>query len=151
MFPPATGKVGLKHVKTVLQAGAIAVRPGDGAPLILIATAKNKPHHWILPKGHIEPGETAEQTAVRELREETGVEGVPVAPAGTKEFRRKGKLLRVEYFVLRFHRYSGGGEDRQLKWVGMDEAASLLTFEEAREIVTESRLLIERAAATSLP
>lgn len=133
-------------MKTVLQAGAIAVKPGHNAPLLLIATAKNKRHHWILPKGHIDPGETAEQTAVRELREETGVEGVPVGPAGTKEFQRKGKVLKVEYYVLRFLRQGEGDEDRQVKWVDMDEAMSLLTFDEAREIVHESRLLIEEAA-----
>lgn len=138
-------------MKRVLQAGAIAVKPGGGVPKILIATAKNKPQHWILPKGHIEPGETAEQTAVRELLEETGVAAVPIAPAGSKEFERKGKRLSIQYFVLRFVKQGDSQEDRLLRWVHADEAMSLLTFEQAREIVAESRELIDRAATAAPP
>ena len=134
-------------MKTVAQAGAIAVKRGSKGPLVLVATAKANPQHWLFPKGHIEPGESAQETAVRELFEETGVEASPVGRIGIVEFPRNRKLLRVEFFVLRFVRQSGPGEERRVQWVSVNDADSLLTFPETREILSKARPLVERAGS----
>ena len=54
------------------HAGGVVYRlTGNGAEVLLVRASKNR-HEWVLPKGHIEPGEDSRVTAVREIREETG-------------------------------------------------------------------------------
>ena len=56
------------------QAGAIVVRAGKTGPRILLVTARRNPNNWIFPKGHVESGETLKKAAVREAREEAGLD-----------------------------------------------------------------------------
>ena len=72
------------------HAGGIAYRVVEGLPQYLIVTAKKNPEHWVLPKGHIEPGETPEAAAIREVREETGVEAKITGLVGAVEFELAG-------------------------------------------------------------
>src|SRR4051812_19688096 len=64
---------------TVAQAGGIVFDVVEGQPRILLVTARRDPSHWIFPKGHVEPGEMADETARREVREEAGVDGETIA------------------------------------------------------------------------
>ncbi|MDP1171465.1 NUDIX hydrolase, partial [Klebsiella pneumoniae] len=61
---------------------------------------------WSLPKGHIEQGETAEQTAMREVEEETGIQGTVLAPLGSIDywFVTEGRRVHktVHHYLLRF-------------------------------------------------
>ena len=68
------------------QAGAIIVRNGKAGPRILLVTARRNPDNWIFPKGHVESGETLKAAAVREAREEAGIEGKVVGAAGRMSF-----------------------------------------------------------------
>ena len=77
------------------QAGAIVVRAGKTGPRILLVTARRNPDNWIFPKGHVEPGETLRAAAVREAREEAGVEGNVIAPAGRMSFDFGENTYRV--------------------------------------------------------
>jgi len=82
------------------SAGGVVVRAGE---ILLIATAGGK--RWQLPKGRIEAGETPEETAVREVREETGVLGrVRLALPGTDYWFAEGPAKRirkhVDFFLL---------------------------------------------------
>ena len=56
------------------HAGGIVFRVIGDVPEFLIVTSRSNPEHWVLPKGHIEPGESPRSAAVREVLEETGVE-----------------------------------------------------------------------------
>lgn len=138
-------------MEKVAQAGAIAVKPGNGEPLVLITTAKDNPAHWLFPKGHVEPGETAREAAIRELREETGVVGEYVGQAGRNEFTRNGKLLSVEYFVLRFVGQTEAEEGRQIQWVSVSDAQAILTFAGIRQVLADAVSLVDQAAAASEP
>jgi 8-oxo-dGTP diphosphatase len=78
--------------------GGIVFRPSRQAPndvdILLIQDVKKR---WTIPKGHIEPGETAKQTAVREIGEEVGLKNVEVLGwLGKTEF----KYRRVDKLVL---------------------------------------------------
>ena len=85
----------MKKISPVPQAGAVAFKIVDDSPLILLVRAKKTPDDWIFPKGHIEIGETAEETAARELAEEAGVRGEPVGLIGPVEFRSGDEDVRV--------------------------------------------------------
>lgn len=128
----------------VHEAGGIVVRFDDGVPQILLVRARKNPEHWIFPKGHIEAGESAQEAAAREVREEAGIEGSPVVAVGALEFASDGDTVRVDHFLLEFVREIGGGEPREARWCTYDEALSLLTFAEARELLKRARPHIER-------
>jgi len=128
----------------VPQAGAIAVRIGEGEPRVLLVTAKRNPEHWVFPKGHVEVGETPAEAAVRELIEEGGVEGKVIAPAGTLEMAVDGEVLRVEYFLVRAGRDVGSAEGRERRWCTLREAAELLTFVTTRDMLARVWPLVAR-------
>jgi 8-oxo-dGTP pyrophosphatase MutT (NUDIX family) len=130
--------------KTIIeQAGAIVFKPTKSGPLILIVKAKKDPSHWIFPKGHIDPGETAEEAGIRELEEEAGIAGEIVRPAGTEEFTVSDKIYRVAYFLVRFTEVTGPGEPgREPRFCTIDQALSLLSFPAARELVKKMRVFM---------
>lgn len=94
----------------IKQSGAIVVRLDGDEPRVLLVTAKRNPKRWIFPKGHIEKGETAEEAALREAREEAGVVGKSIGPAGALEYRFLGTGFRVEYFLASLKREAGPPE-----------------------------------------
>jgi 8-oxo-dGTP pyrophosphatase MutT (NUDIX family) len=125
------------------SAGGLVV---EGDRILLISTQAGR--RWQLPKGHIEPGESAEQAAVREVQEETGVSGRVVAslPGVEYWFVERGRRRvhkEVEYFLLV---YVGGdaadfdaGEVSGAEWLSWDEGIARLSFENERRVVRFAR------------
>jgi 8-oxo-dGTP pyrophosphatase MutT (NUDIX family) len=89
-----------QHVRTIEQAGAIIAGLRNGEPATLLVTGKRNPAHWIFPKGHVERGESLDETALREAEEEAGVRGTLLGPAGALSFVDRGQTIRVHYFVV---------------------------------------------------
>jgi 8-oxo-dGTP pyrophosphatase MutT (NUDIX family) len=105
---------------------------------------------WSLPKGHIELGETAEQTAIREVAEETGIRGDVLASLGSIDywFVTEGRRVHktVHHYLLRFR----GGElsDHDLEvsevaWVPLDELPSRLAYADERRLAEVADELIQ--------
>lgn len=117
------------------QAGAIVVRAGKTGPRILLVTARRNPDNWIFPKGHVEVGETLRDAAVREAREEAGVEGKVIASAGRMSFDFGEHSYRVSYFIVRTEDAGEEREGRQLRWLKYKQALKRLTFEETQELL----------------
>ena len=111
-----------------------------------------------LPKGHIEPGEDARATALRETREESGYAGlVVVADLGVQvvSFEHEGRhVVRTErYFLMDFEDHEPSrvhGEDQfEPVWLSWDEAPAALTFEPEREWLRRARAALgNRQGAT---
>jgi 8-oxo-dGTP pyrophosphatase MutT (NUDIX family) len=104
-----------------------------------------------LPKGHLDDAETAEQAAVREVREEGGVEAELVSHLGDVRYwyRRKGRSVpkRVRFFLFRYRSGDPADHDDEVeeaRWMGLAEASTALSYEGEREMVV--RALSQTAA-----
>ena len=110
--------------------GLVWRRGGDGTVEVLVAH-RPKYDDWTLPKGKLEPGETAEQAALREVEEETGLRARIVRPLGCTEYvDRRGRDKTVCYWVMNAEggRFTPNDEVDQLRWLTVDEALDLLTY-----------------------
>ena len=122
--------------KRIDQAGGIVVRRENGRTLVLLVRSKKDPSIWVYPKGHIEPGETAVETAVRETYEESGVGGESLGPIGAPlEFQSGREPVRVQYFLIRPTSEVDSPEGREKGWFTLDEARRRLAFENARALL----------------
>ena len=130
------------------QAGAIVVRAGKTGPRILLVTARRNPGNWIFPKGHVESGETLRAAAVREAREEAGVEGKVVGAAGRMSFEFGDNTYRVTYFVVKTSDAGKEREGRRLRWLKYRQALRRLTFDETRDLLRDAWPRIKVSVAT---
>jgi ADP-ribose pyrophosphatase YjhB (NUDIX family) len=97
---------------------------------------------WSLPKGHVEKGETAEQAAVREVTEETGIRGEVVASLGTIDFWFVADGSRIHKTVHHFLLVAVGGElsdedveVAEVAWVPLNELPGRLAYADERRLV----------------
>jgi len=128
----------------VEQAGGIVFRHNPAGISILLVRAKRDPSAWIFPKGHIEPGETARATAVRETREEAGVEGEAIGEIGDpQEFEWASRWYRVQYFLIQMTSESDETDGRAKAWFSFDEALDRISFTSARDLLLQARKRIE--------
>jgi 8-oxo-dGTP pyrophosphatase MutT (NUDIX family) len=129
----------------VPQAGGIAYRREGDDIAILLVRAKRDPTVWILPKGHIEPGESPADTALRETEEEAGVTGELIGPVGAPLVFDNGReLVSVQYFLIRATAESGGAEGRVKQWFRPSEVMAAVIFEETRQLLREAIASIPR-------
>src|SRR6476646_11690247 len=133
------------------SAGGVVVRNLHGRPVMAAIRPAGKPEGtWALPKGLIGPGERAEATALREVREETGVEATPMEQLGdvryvyTWDGERVFKV--VSFFLLRA---TGGRigalppgmevEVSEARWLPLDDAPTTLSYRGDREMAERAR------------
>ncbi len=100
---------------------------------------------WTLPKGTPNAGETTEQTAEREVTEETGLTVEIVRPLDSIDYTFVQGRTRIHKTVHYYLMTPTGGdlashdhEFDEVRWIGFDEASSLLTFETERALVAHA-------------
>jgi 8-oxo-dGTP pyrophosphatase MutT (NUDIX family) len=135
-----------------VSAGGVAFREVDGTvELAVILT--HPEHRWQLPKGMIDPGETEEQAALREVREEAGIETELITPIDRTEYwfmaERDGVRSRfhkhVHWFLLRYVSGDVAEHDHEVaesRWATVDQALELLVFKNEREIVEKALAMV---------
>jgi 8-oxo-dGTP diphosphatase len=116
-----------RPVTIVRAAGGLVLRDGH-----VLLVHRPKYDDWTFPKGKAENGETDEECALREVREETGLSCELVEPAGVTEYLdSKGRPKIVHWFVM--HPLAGEFEPTaevdELRWTSSAEAADLLSYE----------------------
>ena len=130
------------------HAGGLVYRRRSNNVELLFVRACDDPGLWVIPKGHIEAGERDEQTAVREVREEAGVNAGVEARIGCDDFEGPRGPVRAVYFLMRYEGEAPSDEGRERIWAASGEAASLVRFEGTRRVVEQAvRILCEGAGA----
>jgi 8-oxo-dGTP diphosphatase len=119
----------------VEAAGGVVCRD-DGAVLLV-----HRPRYddWSLPKGKLDPGESFEQAALREVEEETGVRARLGRALPSIEYRdNKGREKVVRYWVMEIEADPGfepNDEVDELAWLQLEDAVALLTYERDRDVL----------------
>ncbi len=129
------------------SAGGIVIRAAPEGPEICLGKRRRERDGvtWTLPKGTPDAGETTEETALREVTEETGLAVRILQPVGAIEYRFVQRGSRIHKTVHYFLMEAIGGalsahdhEFDEVRWVPLREAEALLTFETERAIVQQA-------------
>ncbi len=140
------------RVRTATAAGGVVVR-GSGDDLEVVLAGRTSDGTWVFPKGTPDDGESIEATAVREVREETGLDVSIVAPLGLTDYWFAVPGQRVHKFVHFFLMRAAGGDvsqhDREyddVRWVPARDARRMLSYQTYREVL-ERAIVAAREAA----
>ena len=125
------------------HAGGVVVRSSGERHRFLVVQASRNPDHWVLPKGHIDPGEGAAEAAVREVREETGVVAEIVCELGVDSYSLPHEDVRALYYLMRSTGEVPADEDRALRWLELGEALGTLSFEGSRNLLEQAATQLE--------
>lgn len=135
--------------RTAYSAGGVIYRI-DGPRLEVALIATNDSRRWGLPKGHVRRGETAEAAAVREIAEETGLNGNVQRHLATIEYWFRAGPTRIHKYVdLFLVRYEGGAllpqqaEVDDARWFSIAEAIDLASFARERDVLEQVLRLLE--------
>jgi 8-oxo-dGTP pyrophosphatase MutT (NUDIX family) len=131
--------------------GVVFRRRGPRIEVALISVGSKS--RWQLPKGLIDSGESPEATAVREVREETGVEAQLLGPIDQVEYwyfaTERGERVRfhkfVDFYLLRYLSGDVSDHDREVneaRWMEIAEAQKALAFKSERQVVARAAQLI---------
>jgi 8-oxo-dGTP pyrophosphatase MutT (NUDIX family) len=129
------------------HAGSVAFRHTEHEPLFLIVSSSDA-FHWVLPKGHIESGESPEEAALRELREEAGVTGRVIERLAIEEFATEKEKVTVQYVLVEALGLGQPQEPRTIRWEQEGAALQLLSFEEAKRALRQGADRIREARLT---
>lgn len=130
------------------SAGGLVVDAGREHAVLIGRLDRHGRLLWSLPKGHIEDGETVEQTAVREVKEETGISAQVLRPLGTIDYWFVAERRRVHKTVHHFLLESTGGElsdedveVTEVAWVPLAELETTLAYADERKLVRRAKEL----------
>jgi 8-oxo-dGTP pyrophosphatase MutT (NUDIX family) len=135
-----TGPLPLTH------AGGVVYRRRAGAVLeFLLVQASSKADEWVLPKGHIEAGETAACAAVREVLEEAGIWAAVRGPLSSVGYATQTEEVRMAVFLMEFAA-SGVALDlhRATVWLTPDQARRRATHAQTQRLFDEAAQQLRR-------
>jgi 8-oxo-dGTP pyrophosphatase MutT (NUDIX family) len=146
--------VQVSKVKSKLQisAGGVAFRKQDGRIDVALISVGEE-NRWQLPKGLVDKGESTEHAAIREVREEAGIDTEIVGRIDKVEYwyfwKENGQRVHYHKFVYFYLlRYKAGDvrdhdhEVNEARWVHIDDAIKMLAFDNEKKIMEKAKGLI---------
>lgn len=136
----------MTSIKRQFSAGGIVFNK-QGKVLLINNAAMRDPSksYWGFPKGHLEPGETSRQAAVREVKEETGIEAEIIGNAGESKyvFTQDGEKIFKAITVFAMKKVSGelkfqSEELLAAEWITPDQALSKLSFSQDKGLLKKA-------------
>lgn len=145
-------------VKRVFSAGGIVIRKstkstkgtGSTKGIEVLVTQHSSHKGWDFPKGHLELGETSEQAALREVKEETGVKGEVIEKIGQTQYfywENGEKIFKTVTFFLM--RYVGEGKATTVEevsgivWLKPEDVEKKLTFDDTKKLWERAKTRIK--------
>ena len=137
------------RIAQAVSAGGVVCEEHEGGVMVAVC-GRLKTGLWALPKGTPDSGETLEETALREVREETGLSVEIAAPLGHIEYwftRDSERIHKRVYFYLM--RPCGGSFDDHdpefdvVRWVSAVEAHDTLTYPSEREVLQRAMAALD--------
>jgi 8-oxo-dGTP pyrophosphatase MutT (NUDIX family) len=147
----------MREVREVSAGGIVYRRTGETVEVALIRTGRR----WGLPKGHLEAGESLQQAAVREVAEETALQGEVVGKLGDISYRytnkrRAGEPLRVfkrvHFYLLRWITGAIQGQDYEVdeaRWFSLDDALARLSYPTEKKMMSRAIEIIQGDGTTA--
>ncbi len=128
------------------KAGGIVIRT-DGVPsTVLLYRAKQQ--DWTFPKGHIEPKETPEEAAVREIKEETGLIAEAFLELPLFEYlHNNGQMVAIHMYLMKCKNEKDLKEEHdgdRLEWIPITEVIKTLTHDNLKNYFAKIQPIIER-------
>jgi len=124
------------------QAGGVAFRRSDKKGLRICLIHKPNTDTWVIPKGFIDPGDTAKGTVLKEAREEAGLRGEIVGDRlGTYTYRKWGGRYTVAMYLMEVTRQDDEWDEmdyRERHWLSPDKALRRLEDHPARDLFEEA-------------
>ncbi len=142
----------------VLAAGAICWRVvGSKTQVLLVHRGERA--DVSLPKGKVDPGETPPQTAVREIKEETGLSIALGAPLGTVEYTMPGGREKIVYYwaaeisdaAVAASTFSPNSEIARLEWLSIKEARAAVSYDRDRDVLDRFAARVKAGNARTFP
>jgi ADP-ribose pyrophosphatase YjhB (NUDIX family) len=138
-----------------VSAGGVLYRPGERTPYQIVLVGRSVQGTWGLPKGTPSEGESLEQTALREVAEETGIEPKLVSPLGAIQYYFVARNTRFHKMVHFYLMEAVGGDTSRhdheydlVEWFDLDEAIERLSYPNEVEMVRSARArLLDNGAA----
>jgi len=128
-----------------VSAGGVVVRDRECVVIVPTRRAADGRRVLALPKGHVDPGETPDVTALREVREEAGVESTVREELGDVRYfyMRDGRRIAkvVTFFLLDYAAGSVDDHDHEVeeaRWMALDDAATSLTYRGERDMAARA-------------
>jgi len=148
---PGVGKVPARQARTEVSAGGVVYRREEGKVRILLAARRTRRGDlaWGLAKGGIEPDETPEEAAVREVREETGIDAVIEASLGETRYFYTWEEVRVRKTVHFFLMRATGGnvedhddEMEDVRWFALSRALKRASYRGERDVLRRAAAML---------
>lgn len=156
--PPPRPSVSTLPIVEETSAGGVVINVVDGRAFAAVIARRNRGGRleWCLPKGHLEGVETAQEAAVREIAEETGIQSQILRHVATIDYWFAGTNRKVHKVVHHYLLAATGGritteddpdqEAEEAAWVDLTDVAARLAYPNERRVIATARdILIGRS------